>query len=362
MEQVLTIGEIDLAGICDNYEPHLKTALQKAGGKVPGFSDYKEMMRKLKPQAVIICVPLHLHFQLASEAIESGIAVFLEKTMCFSLDEAERLKALVNQKKSIFQVGTQRRANGVYRQAMAMIETGMLGKIISIKCQWHRNNNWRRAVPVEKSHPDYPALERKLNWRLYNEYSRGLFAELASHQLDVVSWALKTHPTSVMASGGTDYWKDGREVADNVFSVFDYKMNDPVEGLYQVRATFSSISANSFEDCYELIMGEKGTLFLTSGLGLFYPQETKGKSAGRADIQSKGYSLKSASNPWSHRAKPIEFSPEGDDARLQLVAFAKSVLQNNTATLADVEEGYENTRTVLAACKSMETGQKVLIR
>ena len=51
-----------------------------------------------------------------------------------------------------------------------------------MRAQWHRNSNWRRPVPD-------PKFERLINWRMYKEYSGGLLAELASHQIDVANWA-----------------------------------------------------------------------------------------------------------------------------------------------------------------------------
>ena len=36
------------------------------------------------------------------------------------------------------------------------------------------------------------------NWRLFREYSGGLVAELASHQIDVADWMLGMTPESVM--------------------------------------------------------------------------------------------------------------------------------------------------------------------
>ena len=49
-------------------------------------------------------------------------------------------------------------------------------------------------------------------------------AELGSHQLDVVNWLLKTTPKRVVAAGGIDYWRDGREVFDNIFCTYEYEL------------------------------------------------------------------------------------------------------------------------------------------
>ena len=224
LRSLTTIAGVDLVAICDDYPPHLDRAAKYAGPQARTFSDYRQMLDAAKPQAVVIAVPLYLHYPIASGVLAAGCDVFCEKTMCYSLDEARQLVRQVNESKRVFQVGLQRRANPIYQQAVAMVEAGVLGQITSIKCQWHRNNNWRRPVPVAKSDPAWPALEKRLNWRLYRARSQGLMAELGSHQMDIANWVLGTVPKRVMATGGIDYWRDGRDVNDNVFCTYEYEV------------------------------------------------------------------------------------------------------------------------------------------
>ena len=62
-----------------------------------------------------------------------------------------------------------------------------------------------------------------INWRLYREYSKGLMTELACHQLQIGSWALQELPVKVMGHGAITYWKDGREVYDNVSCIYVFE-------------------------------------------------------------------------------------------------------------------------------------------
>ena len=87
--------------------------------------------------------------------------------MCYTIEQATQLAEEVKKHNAVFQVGLQRRANPIYRQAASMIESGMLGQIGAVKCQWHRNNDWRRPVPVEKGNKEWKRLEHHINWRLY---------------------------------------------------------------------------------------------------------------------------------------------------------------------------------------------------
>jgi len=367
IRKLSTIEQAEIIGVCDDYPPHLMRAHKAAGPQAKAFASYSEMLKQLNPQVVVIAVPLYLHFDMCMEALKAGCAVFCEKTMCYSTEQAFALAKEVRKRKAIFQVGLQRRANPIYRQAKAMVDSGMLGQISAIKCQWHRNNDWRRPVPVARDSPNWEALERKLNWRLYLPYSRGLMTELASHQLDVVNWFLGTTPTQVMGSGSTDFWRDGREVFDNIFCIYNYELTNKERKPFTVRTTYSSIQSNAFEGASELIMGSKGSLFLTSQKGLFYKEQgieevgwdKEGRVERDADIITAGKTLKLSNDPWAHRAKPYEIDSASDDNRAQLISFLDCVQRNDPNTICDVTEGLHDAITALAGHKALHEQQVI---
>jgi predicted dehydrogenase len=357
-----TIDGAEIVAVCDDYPPHLERGRTYAGPKARGFGDFATMLREVAPAAIVIATPLDRHFAMSREAIEAGCAVFCEKTMCHSIDQARELTAIVARHKAVFQVGLQRRANAIYRQAEAMVESGMLGEVSAIKCQWHRNNNWRRPVPVPRGDPRWEALERRLNWRLYRDHSQGLMSELAAHQLDVANRLLGAPPRRVIGTGGIDRWRDGREVFDNVFCIYEYEVGD---GPHRrtVRVTYSSIQDNAFEGASELVMGTKGTLLLTQAKGLFYREalaDDPGWAAreGRVDrdasIITSGKTLKISNDPWAHRGKPFEIDSDGDDTRAELVAFLDNARRHDPATIADAREGLVNAATVLIGNQAMQ--------
>src|SRR5271157_4342180 len=129
---------------CDIYPPNLKKGVETIGSNPETYVEYRKMLERKDMDAVVIATPLNLHAQMVVDALNAGKHVFVEKTMYFKEDEGD------------------------------MIRKAVLGKIMFVRAQWHRNNNWRRPVPE-------PTLERLINWRMYKEYSGGLLAELASH-------------------------------------------------------------------------------------------------------------------------------------------------------------------------------------
>lgn len=361
-----TIDDIELVAVCDNYPPHLEQGAKYAGPQAKTFVDYRKLLDEVKPQAVVIAVPLYLHYQIAVDCLSAGCDVFLEKTMCYTVAEAKKLAAQVAASKRVFQVGLQRRANAIYKQAQAMVAAGMIGQVVSIKAQWHRNNSWRRPVPVPKSDPNWPKLERKLNWRLYKAYSAGLMAELGSHQMDVANWFLGTHPKRVFASGGIEYFRDGREVYDNISCLYEYELKAADGQPYTVRANYTSICNNAYEGAAELIMGTKGSLYLTSAKGLLFQEKGTdvvawegGKNAAdtQAAVVTAGKTLKLSNYPWAHRGAPFEIDiAEGNDTRDELVSFVGHVRRQDVKTICDVQVGLTDCATILMANQSVETG------
>ncbi|HQR35987.1 MAG TPA: Gfo/Idh/MocA family oxidoreductase, partial [Blastocatellia bacterium] len=366
-----TIDDVELIAVCDNYPPHLEQGAKYAGPQAKTYADYRKLLDELKPQAVVIAVPLYLHYQIASDCLNAGCDVFLEKTMCYTVAEAKKLVAQVNASKRVFQVGLQRRANAIYKQAQAMVAAGMIGQITSIKSQWHRNNSWRRPVPVPKTDANWPTLERKLNWRLYKAYSQGLMAELGSHQMDVANWFLGTHPKRVIASGGIEYFRDGREVYDNISCLYEYELKDATGKPYTVRANYTSLCNNAYEGAAELILGTKGSLYLTSAKGLLFQEKgtdvvswegNKDQQAADANaaIVTAGKTLKLSNDPWAHRGAPFEIDiAEGNDTRDELVSFVDHVQRQDPKTICDVNIGLADCTTILMANQSVETGSWV---
>jgi predicted dehydrogenase len=261
-----TIPEGRCIATCDIYPPNLKKGVETIGTNPDTYEDYRKMLERKDLDAVLIATPLNLHAQMVVDALGAGKHVFVEKTMYFKEEEGGEIrKAAAEHPKQVLQVGLQRRSSVLYQVAMEMIRKGALGKIMFVRAQWHRNNNWRRPVPD-------PKYERLINWRMYKEYSGGLLAELASHQIDVANWAIGAEPVSVVATGGIDYWKDGRETCDNVEAIYEYP-----EGK---KLLWSSILYNAHLEYNEQIMGDRGTLIITLGKGMYYHEAVPKVSTG----------------------------------------------------------------------------------
>jgi predicted dehydrogenase len=272
LKRLATIPEGRCIATCDIYAPNLKRGAQTIGSNPQTYTgsptEYRRMLERKDMDAVLIATPLNLHAQMVIDALNAGKHVFVEKTMYFKEEEGDLIrKAAEANSKQVLQIGLQRRSSVLYNIAMQMIRKGALGNVMFVRAQWHRNNNWRRPVHD-------PKYERLINWRMYREYSGGLMAELASHQVDIANWAFGAEPESVMGTGGIDYWKDGREVCDNIEVIFRYPKGR--------KMIYSSILYNAHLNYNEQIMGDRGTIIITIGKGMYYREAAAKATTGQA--------------------------------------------------------------------------------
>lgn len=255
---------------CDLLDFRLKEAEKYVPANAKAAKDYHQILDDKTIDAVFIATPLSEHFHIAKDAVLAGKHVYLEKTMTYNITQALELKKIVKlHPKQIFQVGYQYRYSPLYFKVKDMIQSGYLGKVSQIDCRWDRNGNWRRAVSD-------PSLERKINWRMYKEYSGGLAAELLSHQIDFINWAFETQPTEIMGSGGIDVFKDGRETYDNIQAILRYNEKGMI-------GNFGATCGNAHDGYLFKIKGTKGSVSLLTNTGLFYPEESTKKDLGIVD-------------------------------------------------------------------------------
>ena len=239
--------------VCDVDDAHRERGASVIGTNPAKYKDYREVLADKNVDSVIIAVPLFEHYRITRDSLLAGKHTFCEKSLVFKPEEVHALRALYSQHpKQVLQVGLQRRYSKFYQLAKQLVDKGILGDVTHIHAQWHRNPGW---------------VMNGFNWRLYREFSGGLAAELASHQIDIADWIFGSSPEFVMGVGGLDTWKDGRDVYDNIQLIYKYPKNQ--------KLVYSSITTNahlpylnsSRPEFGEVIMGTAGSLEITVGDG-----------------------------------------------------------------------------------------------
>lgn len=339
------IPGLKVVACCDTLPFHLERGIELAGKNVSSFKNYKAMLDRQDIEAIIIATPLSEHYQMAIDAMDAGKHVYCEKTLTYSIEEAIKLREKVKATPElVFQVGFQYRYQPLLQQIKEGIDKDYYGTITHIETHYNRNHNWRRPVPD-------PQYERAINWRMYSEFSGGLMAELCSHQIDITNFLLDGHFQKVTGFGGIDYWKDGRETFDNVFSVFEYPRG--------VKVSYHSITTNAFEDFNIKIYGTKATVLYKGEEdqeGFIYPE---GKI-----IEEMQYSVDAVTGATLKRLKagePIPFAVQGlsrGDYGISSAALNHFIkcIRKGDKPISNIDYGFNAAVAVHKANKAMRDG------
>ncbi|OGV36951.1 MAG: hypothetical protein A2020_16325 [Lentisphaerae bacterium GWF2_45_14] len=114
-KNILLNETLELCAIIDNRK-NIFDGIEKTGNsgsldlpverlkQVPVYKSLEECVAKDKPDAVSICVPLFMHYELAKKALTLDLDVLLEKPFCPEIEQCQELIDLANEKNKILMV------------------------------------------------------------------------------------------------------------------------------------------------------------------------------------------------------------------------------------------------------------------
>ncbi len=268
MDAMLKIPGVRFVAICDIW-PYARTYgqryLKKNGFEVRAYESHKEMLEKEKDlQAVVVACPDFWHAPITNDCLRAGHHVYCEKMMSNTIEGARSMVQTMRETGKLLQIGHQRRSNPRYLVARNRLlgEARLLGRITAANAQWNR------AVSADLGWPNHTAMPKELlekygysdmhqfrNWRWFKKCGGGPLSDLGAHQIDILNWFLDVSPSTVIASGGRDYYS-GHEWLDNAMVIYEYKLAEgTARAFYQVQTTTSAGGGY-----YEQFMGTEGTL------------------------------------------------------------------------------------------------------
>lgn len=345
LSQLMRLPGVRVAAIADVHPPHLDQAMEIAGRNVESYDDAKELLEEEDVEAVIIATPPATHAELCRAALTAGRDVFVEPPLALSVEDCHSIVRAMRKANRLVHVGHQRRTSLLYPHALTHIQSGAIGALTHVRCQWQRKQSWRRAVDA--------AQERLLNWRLYRETSLGLLGEYGVHHLDLVNWYTGDTPVAVTGLDSLVQWKDGREVADSVHAVFEY----PKGVLVQWSATLTS----TFQEEFELFMGTEGAILLSG--------QRKGLLFREADAPAQGWEvyakkemlgpergiiLDAMATKYAKQLAPEELGPDAGkaDFHAELAAFLARV-RDRKATACGAVAGLKSAVACIVAAEAI---------
>lgn len=130
-----TADRVELVAAADIDDDQLETARQRYD--IPrGYEDYRTMIEDEEPDILSVATRPGTHREMVCFAAEHGVpAVYCEKPLCRSMDEADEMVAACRHNNVQFNLGVNRRFTPLYRTVRKLIADGRIGQPGAIVAQ-----------------------------------------------------------------------------------------------------------------------------------------------------------------------------------------------------------------------------------
>src|SRR5437763_2795814 len=204
---------VEMAGVCDIYEPNLQAGLKEANTGARAYTDYRKLLEDKSFDAVVVATPDHWHARMVIDAVEAGKDVYVEKPLAHTIEEGYRIIEAVRHTQRVVQVGMQRRSAELFLEAKRIMDSRQIGDVRLVTSWWYNNTptlnsrpltgklDWEQWLGGAPKRPLDPV--RFFNWYYFWDYSGGLLIGQAAHIVDAIQWLMgSTQPTAVTCTGG----------------------------------------------------------------------------------------------------------------------------------------------------------------
>src|SRR5581483_4233694 len=147
-------------------------------GAPRAFADYREVLALKEVDAVAICTPTDLHYQMILDAAAAGKHIFCEKPIDLNVERVARVVEEVGRSGVQLMVGFQRRFDPTFQSMREAIEAGKIGQ--------------PQLLRISSRDPGPPPES-------YVRSSGGIFLDMTIHDFDMARYLVGSDVTEVYA-------------------------------------------------------------------------------------------------------------------------------------------------------------------
>lgn len=221
LTQIAKCPGVEVVAICD-VDLNRTADARKEFPKARIYQDWRELFEKEAENidSVNVSTPDHMHAAIGISAMRLGKHVYGQKPLAHNLHEVRRMTETAREMKVVTQMGIQIHSSTYYRQAVRLVQDGVIGKIKEVH-SWSPKSwgdpsdkpdqndpapegfDWNLWLGVREDRPfiggEYYHPE---NWRKRLDFGTGTFGDMGCHIFDPVFSALKlTAPLTVRSEG-----------------------------------------------------------------------------------------------------------------------------------------------------------------
>ncbi|MFC9558642.1 Gfo/Idh/MocA family protein [Agromyces sp. NPDC056965] len=190
-EELAARPDVEIRAICDPSE----SAQVRAGEQFPEAlitGDLDELLAA-GVEAVFVLTPDHTHAEVVGRCLAAGVAVFCEKPIAISVEDADRMLELARSTGARLYLGHNMRHMPVVRLMREIIQSGRIGQVKAIWCRHFVGNGG-----------DYYFKD----WHAEQSQVNSLLLQKGAHDIDVIHWLAGGYTQRVSAMGGVTVYGD----------------------------------------------------------------------------------------------------------------------------------------------------------
>ncbi|MCJ7609787.1 Gfo/Idh/MocA family oxidoreductase [Candidatus Bathyarchaeota archaeon] len=168
-----THPNVALVAVCDSSGFILKNAQKYL--QVETFRRPDEMIEKVPLDFLVVATPTAHHADLARLAIDKGLHVFVEKPFVLKVEQGQEILRLMQGKTLVNQVGYVLRFSDVFMQVKRLLDSKMLGELLTFKMEMNGPTLLRDA---------------RQSWRSKKSEGGGCLYDFASHSIDLINYLI----------------------------------------------------------------------------------------------------------------------------------------------------------------------------
>ena len=236
-------NKLEIVAVCDIIPENMEALLAKHGlekdDNIKRYTDYKKMILENEIELISIATESGLHAEIALYCIEQKINVIIEKPMAMSLDDADKIIMLAEEKHVKVSACHQNRFNIAVQEMRTALEAGRFGKLShgSIHVRWNRNQEYYTQAP----------------WRGTWAQDGGALMNQCIHGIDLLRWTFGDEVEEVYGQTRQQF-HHYLEAEDVGMAIVKFKNG----AIATIEGTTNVYPQNLEETLY--VFGEKGTV------------------------------------------------------------------------------------------------------
>jgi len=176
----------EIVAVCDPSPAARADFAEKTGAHLREYSDHCGLLEDPEIAAVFVFSPDHLHAAHASEALEAGKAVYLEKPMAIDPEGCDRILRAAEKSGKLLFLGHNMRHFPVIQKMKELVDSGIIGAVKAVWC--------RHFI-------SYGGDAYFRDWHADRTRTTGLLLQKGSHDIDIIHWLASSATARVSAMG-----------------------------------------------------------------------------------------------------------------------------------------------------------------